>query len=160
MQTQESSLTTEEGMIQRVSFNKAFVRIQRSSCCAGCSSRGACQVLSDKEMIVEVQNDLEASVGDTVELSVPTRSLLKLSLLVYFVPIVALLIGAYAGGRWAEALGMQSPLAAILGGALAMAVSFYLLKSLDRAAHAGGKYLPRMTRVLVSADSPPSDGNK
>ena len=87
-------MSNEEGIVEKTYRDKATVRIQRSSACAHCQSRGACQTLSDKEMLIDVTNDLDAKDGDRVEISIPTRSLLKLSLLVYFLPIVALVIGA------------------------------------------------------------------
>jgi len=153
-------MPTEEGVIQKISQEKAVVRIEKSSCCASCDSRGGCQVFSDKEVVVEVKNDLQGKVGDRVVLSVPARSLLKLSLLVYFLPVVGLIIGAYAGGRWAQSLNLPDTPISIIGGVLAMAITFYVLKKIDRAAEVRRPdYLPRMTRVLFSESSPPSDDN-
>jgi sigma-E factor negative regulatory protein RseC len=153
-------MPTEEGVIKKTSDQMAVVRIEKSSCCTSCDSRGSCEVLSDKEVLVEVRNDLQAKVGDRVVLSVTARSLLKLSLLVYLMPIVALIIGAYAGGVWARSLDMQSALPSIVGGILAMGITFYGLKKINRAAEQKRPdYLPRMTRVLFSESAPPSDDN-
>ena len=153
-------MPTEEGVIKKTSAQKALVRIEKSSCCATCDSRGACKVLSDKEVLIEVANDLQAKVGDRVVLSVPARSLFKLSLLVYFMPIVGLIIGAYAGGVLAQSLEMETALPSILGGILAMGITFYILKKINRAAEQRRPhYLPRMTRVLFSESVPPSDDN-
>lgn len=146
-------MITEEGIIESISQQNAMVRIQKSSACASCSSKGACHVVSEKEILIEVVNDLKAKVGDRVEISVPARSLLKLSLLVYIIPILALIVGAYTGGAWAESFQVQSTLGAILGGGLAMGITFYVLRKLDRAAQAKSQYRPRMTRVLFSAYS-------
>ena len=95
-------MATEEGIIEKAFENKAVVRIQRNSACAHCQTKGACEMLSDKEMRIEVSNRLHAKDGDRVEISIPTRSLLKMSLFVYFLPIVALVIGAVLGGEFAE----------------------------------------------------------
>jgi sigma-E factor negative regulatory protein RseC len=66
-------------------------------------------VHGDKKLLVEVRNDLEAMVGDTVEISMPSSSVLKVSILVYALPILGLILGALSGSVWAGALHMNSP---------------------------------------------------
>lgn len=88
-----------------------------------------------------------------MQLSVPAGSLIKLSLLVYFFPVVALILGAIAGGAWAESFHMDSTLASILGGGIAMGVTFCVLKWLDKRSAARDEYQPRMTRILSHDES-------
>jgi sigma-E factor negative regulatory protein RseC len=142
-------MLTEQGVIEKAFPKKALVRIQKSSCCAQCDSRGACQVLSDREMLIEVANDLQAKAGDQVEISVPARSLLKLSMLIYLLPILALILGAYAGGALAPFYRLSSNLASVLGGMIALGVTFFGLIILDRAVRKRPDYYPRMTRILT-----------
>jgi sigma-E factor negative regulatory protein RseC len=146
-------MVTEEGVIEKIFRHKALIRIQKSSACAHCDSRGACQVISDREMLIEIANDLQAKVGDHVEISVQEGSLVKLSLLVFFLPIVALVVGAYAGGSLADSLEIDSTLSSVLGGALAMGITFFALKRFERAFKDKAEYHPRMTRILIRAES-------
>jgi sigma-E factor negative regulatory protein RseC len=146
-------MVTEEGVIEKIFRQKAVIRIQKNSACAHCDSRGACQVISDKEMLIEIANDLQAKVGDHVEISVKESSLVKLSLLVFFLPIVALVVGAYAGGALADSLDIDSTLSSVLGGALAMGITFFALRRLERAIKDKAEYHPRMTRILIRAES-------
>jgi len=88
-----------------------------------------------------------------VQLSVPVGSLMKLSLLVYFFPIVALIAGAITAGAWAESFHMDSTLASILGGGIAMGVTFCVLKWLDKRSATRDEYQPRMTRILSHGES-------
>ena len=151
-------MVTEEGVIERVFQQKAVVRIRKSSSCANCKSRDGCEVLSGKEILIEVANSLQAKIGDHVEISVSTDSLLKLSLLVYFVPIIALVIGASAGNLLAESFGVGSTLASIVGGGFLMGVTFLILRKIDRAAQDKGRHYPVMTRILFNTASlKPSD---
>ncbi|MCP4667513.1 MAG: SoxR reducing system RseC family protein [Deltaproteobacteria bacterium] len=99
-------------------------------------------------MRVEVKNDLKAGVGDCVQLSVPAGSLMKLSLLVYFFPVVALIVGAITAGAWAKSFHMDATLASILGGGIAMGGTFCVLKWLDKRSADRDAYQPRMTRIL------------
>jgi sigma-E factor negative regulatory protein RseC len=141
-------MVTEQGVIERVSGQKAMVRIEKTSACATCESRGGCEVGSDKNMVVEVANDLGVGKGDYVELSVPSGAFLKLSLLVYILPVVALMAGAFAGGAFARVLHVPLSLASVIGGFLVMGITFYALKRLDRSSRAKSEFQPRMTRIL------------
>jgi sigma-E factor negative regulatory protein RseC len=102
---------------------------------------------------VEVRNDLAAGVGDSVQLSVPEGSLVKLSLLVYLFPVVALLVGAVTAGAWAESFHLDPTLASILGGGIAMGLTFFVLKRLDKRSAAKEAYQPRMMRILSHEES-------
>ncbi|MBW1828135.1 MAG: SoxR reducing system RseC family protein [Deltaproteobacteria bacterium] len=141
----------EEGIIEKTSKRKAFVRIQPSSACTTCKSRGTCDVSSDKRIVIEVANDLHAKIGDRVQISMPEGSLLKLSFLVYFLPVVALVAGAMLGDRLAPFLNMDPTPASVVSGASAMAIVFCALRWFDRGSNAREKYYPRMTRILFSA---------
>ena len=101
-----------------------------------------------------MRNDLNSEVGDCVQLSVPTGSMLKLSLLVYFFPVAALVVGAIAAGAWAESFHRDSTLASIIGGGIAMGVTFCVLKWLDKRSVARDEYQPRMMRIIARKESP------
>ena len=89
-------MISERGIVERIDNQKAIVRVTKSSACAHCGSRDSCNI-SDRDMLVEVANDLKAAVGDSVEISVAEGTLLKLSVLIYFFPIIALMVGAFLG---------------------------------------------------------------
>ena len=147
-------MITEQGVVEEVVQQKAVVRIQKGSSCASCESRGSCMVMADKTVMIEVDNELQADVGDRVELGMPSGSLMKLSLLVYFFPVIGFVAGAFIAAAWAESLHMDSTTASLLGGFIAMAITFFVLKWLSRGAQDRGEYRPRMTRILAKAEPP------
>ena len=149
-------MVREQGVIERVSDRKALVRIEKNSACATCESRDNCDVTSGKAMIIEVANELRAGEGDRVEISVPSRSFLKLAMLVYFLPVATLIAGAYAGGEWAESFHVNTTLGSIVVGCAATGVTFYFLKRFDRSSRKSGKLSPKMTRILLRARQEPS----
>ena len=147
-------MITEQGVIEEIVQQKAVVRIQKSSACAGCDSRGSCMAMEDKTMLIELANELQANVGDRVELGMRSGSLIKLSLLIYFFPVIGFVAGAFIAAAWAESLHIDSTTASLLGGIIVMAITFFVLKWLNRGAQDKGEYRPRMTRILAKADPP------
>lgn len=145
-------MITEEGIVQQLAATRAFILINRTSACAGCHSKSACLPSENKEMIVEAINDINAQVGDRVQVSVPTTSLLKATFLVYFVPVLALIAGAITGSNVAPAMQLDSTLASVACGFLAMAIVFGAVKWFDRGANAKAQYWPRVTRILPAPE--------
>jgi len=142
-------MITERGIIDKISGRKATVRIQKSSACSSCESRDSCDVHGGKPMEIEVNNRLKAGEGDQVEVSIPSGTFLLLSLYVYFIPVAALIAGAYVGGTLlAPGLGLSETPCSIVLGFLAMGVTFIFLRRFDKTPGASRKYRPRMTRIV------------
>lgn len=144
-------MPTERGIIQKTESEKAFIRVQRNSACAHCESRGMCQIDNEREMVVEVENVLGGKPGDQVEIMVPTGSFMKISLMVYMLPVLAFMIGAFLGDNLASKFSLNHSLAAIIGGTILMMIFFYLLKRLDKVIGGKKRYTPCMTRILVNS---------
>ncbi len=141
----------EEGVVLEASKRKALIRIQQGSACASCNSRDSCEISSGDNMTIEVSNDLQAKIGDRIQISLPESTLLKLSLLVYLLPVVALVLGACVGAELATILDMDSTVTSVVAGCAAMAIVFCVLRWLDGISDFRKKYYPRMTRILISA---------
>lgn len=141
-------MVTERGVIEDLSGRKAMVRIKQNSACATCQSRDSCEVASGRSMVVEVDNGLGGGKGDHVELSVPAGTLVKISLLVYILPVIAMIGGAFLGGAVAGAFNLPVSAGSVVGGFSFMGVVFYLLKRFDRSLRARGEFGPRITRIL------------
>jgi sigma-E factor negative regulatory protein RseC len=142
-------LIKEQGIIQEIKRHKAVVRVQQTSACAHCQSRASCDV-SKRDMLIEVSNDLHAKEGDYVEISVPEGTVLKLSLFVYIMPIMALFLGAFLGAAVALPLQMDSTVASILGGGCCMGIVYLVLRKLNKKAESTRRYFPHMIRILPS----------
>jgi sigma-E factor negative regulatory protein RseC len=146
-------MLTEQGMIEKVNDLKATVRVRKSPTCANCISRTSCDI-SERDMLVEVPNDLQAKVGDLVEISIPEGTVLKLSVFVYLFPIIALMIGAFLGGFIANSLQNKSSWPAILLGVIFFGLAFCVLKIFERKKMSGGAYNPRITHIVANVSSP------
>ena len=99
------------GKIIAIEGDTATVAFTRSSMCEKC---GACKLSGDGRMEIQVQNTLKAKMGDTVELSVPPSSMLLAGLLVYILPLIALIAGVWLGSRWGDGVALGCGLGAAL----------------------------------------------
>lgn len=141
-------MVREKGVIERITGKKAMVLIQKSSACSACESKDSCDVASGKGMTIEVVNELMASEGDMVEISISSRSFLKLTVLVYFLPVAALIICAYFGDVLGPRVGFNTSLSSILAGAIGMGATFFILRRFDQNQRKKRNLSPRMTRIF------------
>jgi sigma-E factor negative regulatory protein RseC len=78
----------------------AWVETQRRSSCGTCSSEKGCstsamsKLLNQKPLRVRVQNPLKAAVGDGVVIGLQDSALVRSSLVVYLLPLLAMIAGA------------------------------------------------------------------
>ena len=159
----KSVMIHERGVVEKIVRQRAVVKLQRSSGCDTCEARGSCHAEGDKNMLVELENELQAKEGDTVEVSMPTRSVAKMALMVYLGPVVALIAGAFAGDAVGRSFQLDSPLASVIGGLVLLAASLLALKGFDRFARSRPEYHPHMTRILATGPepaAPPSGDNR
>jgi sigma-E factor negative regulatory protein RseC len=141
-------MVKERGIVETIAGDRAVVRVSRSSSCATCESRAACKIEDDKELRVEVKNDLRAKAGDQVEISMSTPSLFKMGMLVYLFPVLAMVLGAGIGHVGAGYVEIDANLFSIMMGITALVISFGVLKKIDHALRSKPEYSPRMTRVI------------
>jgi len=151
-------MVKEQGIVEKVEDRRAMIRVNRTSACATCTSRGSCQ-MEKRDVVVEVANDLQAKVGDQVELSLPEGAVMKLSIIVYLLPIIALIIGAFTGASIGNALLLNASVSALAGGATLMILVFFFLKRLEKNPDFRQRYQARLTRI-ISASSPFPDDSR
>jgi sigma-E factor negative regulatory protein RseC len=145
-------MVSELGIVQEIKKRYAVIKVQRSAACDKCSSNGSCERTSN-DVFVEVDNDMNAKEGDLVELSMPEGALLKISFLVYFLPIISLLLGAFLGKALADSLKTSPTALSVSGGLLFMGIEFYYLIRRSKSAKYRDRYRPRITRILPSSVS-------
>ena len=126
--------------------------------CGTCSEGGSCHLhlsaAPDRTEVVTAQNDAGAKRGDTVELDLLGHAELRLSLLVWAVPLAGIVGGAVAGVLLAGLVGLAEDPAALGGAALGFGVSMLILRKLDRHAAANGRLLPHIVRIVDTAACP------
>ena len=89
----------EEGVVLEISDdNIAKVLVEKSSACGNCSAKSFCHPFGEeKEVKIDAFNNIGANKGDRVKVAIKSSTFLKASFLMYIVPIIAMLAGAFAG---------------------------------------------------------------
>lgn len=144
----------EFGKVLDVSDGKAKVKMQRNAACGDC---GACHVSkSQMEMTLNVDNNINAQIDDEVELNIENVDFLSAVLIMYGIPLLALVLGIFAGYYGLMALGYKidtsQAVSAVLGLGL-MSLSFMYIKSKEKVIKNLKKYKPVMVRIISKKEN-------
>jgi len=142
-------LQTEKGIVTRVDSAFAWVKTSRTGACDTCAAKDSCRVLGGgKEVEVEAINVAGAWPGDEVLIGFKSGSLIKLSLLVYMVPILSLMIGAVAGRQAAGVFSTNISALSAAFGILFFLLAFFFVRAKSRRLALKEDYHPRVIRIL------------
>lgn len=96
----------EVGTVVKVEDGMAWVETKVTSTCNACSAKSNCgtssiaKAFGDKSVINEVANELEAKVGEQVEIGIPEESLVSGAFLVYLLPLITAIAAALTASFW------------------------------------------------------------
>jgi sigma-E factor negative regulatory protein RseC len=140
----------EEGVVVESCGDRARIRVEQSSACGHCSARALCRPFGETYNVMEVANPAGASKGQRVVVAVEPDRLVKNSLVVYGIPMTALIAGAALGARVARAwVGEEATdVGAIAGAAILLGLALAAVRALDRAASRKVENLPKIVEVL------------
>ncbi|MCW8858382.1 MAG: SoxR reducing system RseC family protein [Deltaproteobacteria bacterium] len=132
----------------------AVVQCMKHSACHHCPSSGSCQLGDDNEsMLVEALNQAGGKLNDRVKVVTTTKNFLQSSFLLYIVPIIGLLIGAYLG----QLIGDSNPTAidpsllSALTGVVFLVFTFLAIRFFTRRLKRE-KFMPTIVAVQFSAE--------
>lgn len=91
-------MITETGIVVAIEASYIKVAIQKTSHCGqcaankGCGSSALAKVLGQSEVIISVLNTTKAKLGDKIIIGITESTLLWMAFLVYFLPLLNMLI--------------------------------------------------------------------
>lgn len=122
----------------------AKVKASRHSDCENC---GSCP--GSNAIIVEALNPVGAQIGQLVAIEVKQVNMLKAAFIVYMLPLVAAVVGVFAGTYLAAAKMVADPMwYQIGGGIVAFGLSLGYIRYFDRNARTNDKMRPVITRII------------
>jgi sigma-E factor negative regulatory protein RseC len=119
-------------VIVQIEGQYAFVQASQANGCEQCSGKGCgagklSQLFCSKPRQFQVENPINAGVGDEVIVSVAEGSILRGIGLVYLLPLLLLVTGAMLGSHWVELPGQRDGYAAA-GATIGLVAGFVIAK--------------------------------
>ena len=130
---------------------QALVLLKRHMACEGCGRCGGILGGSDiKDEEVEVANPIGAIEGEMVQVEIDDQKVLLLSFVIYFVPVLALLIGLIFGQWVVINFGwtIEQNLASVIFGFFLMFITFLFIRRWDQFIKKTNKYKPVITSLV------------
>lgn len=131
----------EVAKVVKVKGKRAFVCIEKTAKCEGCN---ICSFNRNKQLVVPVQNELGAAVGDNVELIMPDRAPLIASAVLYVIPLAFMFIGVIIG----TFINVYAQIGMAFG---FLAIGFIPSYFIDKYYAKKRGYSPSMLRIVESA---------
>jgi sigma-E factor negative regulatory protein RseC len=133
----------------------AWVETQRRSSCGSCSAKGCgtgalSKVLGRRSQRLRVRNPIDARPGDAVVLGIDEQALLRGSLAVYIVPLLAMLAGALLGEVLAPQWGSEPETLSLLLGLAGLAAGFFWLHRYNRRLSADERFMAVILRTSAA----------
>lgn len=143
-------MVEETGIVTRVDGSTATVMVQKKSACEGCTAQGACHA-TPEGMEITALNPVHAAVGQRVKVVMQGGAYLKGSVMVYGLPLLLFIVGAFAGKKVGEAYfpDMNSDLAAALTAFAVLVLSLAGVRVWSKSAEASTDYQPVVERVIT-----------
>jgi sigma-E factor negative regulatory protein RseC len=99
-------------------------------------------------MLVKARNIANARKGDEVELYLSTKTQLKCVFMVYMVPVIGLLIGAFSGNSLSVPIGIGPNMGIFLFSVLGLVAAFMLTRFYSNRMEKKNALTLRVTRVV------------
>jgi sigma-E factor negative regulatory protein RseC len=127
----------------------AMVVTERDDACNNCESAQFCHSLVNcTKLETGVLNRANAKVGDRVTISLSSRSVFKSALILYILPTLGFIMGAFSSLEWNRYLGLDETGAAILFGFVGLLIGFAVAVLISKRQAAAGKLIPVITRII------------
>ena len=136
-------------VIVQVEGQYAFVRASRASDCEQCNGKGCgagklSQLFCGKPRQFQVDNPINAGVGEEVVISVAEGAILRGIGMVYLLPLFLMVAGAMLGSAWAGQSGQYDGYA--VSGALSGLVAGFIVVKWISSGQARNRFQPYIAR--------------
>lgn len=137
------------GVVTKAEGLTATVLVQKRGACEGCTATGTCKVTQDG-MEIEALNPVQAKAGQTVKINIKSITYLKGTMLVYGLPLVALIAGAVIGKNIGEEYfkSFDSDLSAAILGFASFFLAFLFARVFSKKAESKTEYKPVIEEII------------
>jgi len=136
-------------VIHTLDNNTAEVATDRRNACGGCEHTKGCRsCLTSAKMVSTVQNSVGARPGDLVVIHLTEAALWTGALLLYIIPILWLITGAFLGASFGNSWFGGESGAAIIFGLLGLALGFLMAFYISKSSGIRLKLIPQIVRIV------------
>jgi sigma-E factor negative regulatory protein RseC len=158
--SRKTKLMSRTGTVLNTSGDHALIATNRRGICDGCTDRSKCSfddpftnATEEALETITALNPVHAQPHDHVEFDLPGHTELSLSALVWVVPLLGLIIGAFLGANAHQLLSIDRDSATLLGLVSGAAVAYAVLRRIDRKAAGDERLTPVIQKILSSFPS-------
>lgn len=128
----------------------AHIKTNRSGACGGCDSgSGHCHsCLANSQIISRVANPINAKPGETVRVELDSKEIFKGAAVLYLLPVLTLLVGAFVGSGIGGYIGLGDSTGSVIFSLVGLLLGLFLVKLFDRSNWAKRKLSPTIARVI------------
>ena len=147
----------EQAVIVALEGDSVWVQTRRQTACNSCTARDGCgqglisRVMPGREhcirALVDRQLQPQLALGDIVSISVPDEAILRASMVVYLVPLLSLIAGAFSGTLLVPGDG-----GAISGGGIGLLLGAALVRWHAISVREDLRFQPRVTEKQRGAE--------
>jgi sigma-E factor negative regulatory protein RseC len=132
------------------------VKIERAEACHSCAAQGACATLGGQkaDIVLEVANTEQALPGDSVRISLAESSVVTAAAVLYLLPALGLVLGAFAGNSHSAALGMSGDPAAALGAVVGLGLGLLTARLVSGRLSKNPRFVPQMVEIVARVRRP------
>ena len=142
-------MSTEEGTITKVVEDKAWVKVRRSAMCDVCNCKSACSIIGTSEIMeAEALNTANGKEGDRVLVKIPSKSIWKISFILYMIPVIFLISGTIIGMKLAKNYSLKPELGALILGVIGCIFSYFLIKLFAKQVRKNKEYTPEVVKII------------
>jgi sigma-E factor negative regulatory protein RseC len=135
----------ESGVVNKVEKDLAYVTMVKGEQCAGCT---ACKAFGEGSFELIALNESKARPGDSVEVEINPKQVVKHSIIVFLLPVLSLIIGYFLGNSYLTQIGLSLEAAGIIGSLGLMIITFIAIVGYDRIISRSQKIHARINRIL------------
>ena len=135
----------ENGVINKIQDNTAWLTVVKGEQCQGCN---ACSAFGEGSAELVARNEIAAKLGERVEVEIDPQKVVKHSAIVFLLPVFGLILGYFLGVSYLTKLGLAKEGAGILGSLGSMALNFVGIFVYDRKLGKSNEINARIIRVL------------
>ncbi|MBW1741881.1 MAG: SoxR reducing system RseC family protein [Deltaproteobacteria bacterium] len=153
-------ILTKTGVVRAIQGRMALVETRMEPECESCEAKEACSTFGGGGANVEItaRNTAEAEVGDIVTISMAGPSLVKVSFLVYMLPILTLIAGLVLGHWLSMVIPVKENILMGVLGLFGFSGTFVWLKKKGDSLSNKPGFVPEITsRQTPTRQFPPTD---